>query len=97
MIKFNIPEMSTDRLMLIGTYAFGIQAVCAIFLFFINIHSQNFFSATSAWASIIFSMALTYFFFFTRHNMKSLASQSVGSINQDEIDDIVKCLKEDGK
>jgi uncharacterized RDD family membrane protein YckC len=98
MIK--LPVISMNTVFLVGSYVFGIQASCNIVLFFMNLRFQNFFSATSSWAGIIFSLVLAYFFSYMRQQSLGAfggLSQGTGVVDEDEMREIVDKLREGEK
>jgi hypothetical protein len=93
-----LPIVDIKIVMFIGIFAFSIQAICSIALFFINISFVNIWSATSTWAGVMFNIILAYFFYCTYKDMTRTAvnTSSAGLVaGQAIIDDFFKKNKED--
>ena len=92
----NLPSVDVKFIFVVGFFAFGIQAIANIFLFFINFRGHNIFSASISWGSILFACVLAYFFWYSYKGMSETnISVTEGEVAVDDdtmklIDDIKK-------
>jgi len=92
LFSVKLPPIDMKLLFFIGTGAFLIQSICSIMIFFINLEFQNFWSATSTWAMIIFNLFLAYFFYYSYKSLSqaSVVSEEVNVEDQEFINDFFK-------